>query len=246
MQHFGIIGYPLAHSFSAKLFSEKFLREGISAEYSMYPLASINDFPALIRRVDFTGMNVTMPYKEAVIPYLDSLDETAAGIGAVNVIHFREGADGQSILTGYNTDAIGFMNAIKPMLQDSDKNALILGTGGAAKAAVYGLRKLGLQPTLVSRDSQKGLPYSALTKEIVEAHTVIVNCTPLGMSPATDACPPFPYAYLTEKHLLYDMIYNPEDTLFLNHGKRKGCRTKCGTDMLLGQAAAAWNIWNNN
>ena len=178
MRHYGIIGYPLHHSFSAKYFSEKFEREGIEAEYSLYPIdmedlrLKIED---LFHRLD--GMNVTMPYKQTIIPYLDRLDETAEAVGAVNVVHKR---------VGYNTDCIGFMESIKPLLRDSDRKALVLGTGGASKAVCYGLKQLGIAPTLVSRTPKDGMiGYSALTEGLMAEHTIIVNCTPLGMVPET-------------------------------------------------------------
>jgi len=238
MLHFGIIGKPLLQSFSARFFNEKFLTEHIDAEYSLYPLESIEDFPALLAAHSFKGMNVTIPYKSAVIPYLDRLDETAEEIGAVNVIRFKP--DGEKI--GYNSDALGFIDSIRPHLRPTDRQALILGTGGAAKACFYGLKKLGLQPVYVSRTPGSGqLGYDALP---LQNYQVIVNCTPLGMFPDTDACPPIPYEELTEAHFLFDCIYNPDETLFLKKGREHGCRTQNGMPMLLGQAAAAWQIWN--
>ncbi len=238
MRHFGIIGYPLLHSFSAKYFNEKFATEKIDAEYSLYPIG-IEDLRLevedLFNRLD--GMNVTMPYKQAIIPYLDQLDETAKAVGAVNVVHQR---------IGYNTDCIGFMESLKPLLREFDRKALVLGTGGASKAACYGLRKLGVTPTLMSRTPKEGmLAYEDLNKEIMEAHTVIVNCTPLGMLPDVDSCPPIPYELITPRHLLFDCVYNPEETLFLQKGKAQGATIQNGIGMLLGQARAAWEIWNS-
>lgn len=185
------------------------------------------------------GMNVTMPFKQAVIPYLDRLDATAEAVGAVNVIYNR---------VGYNTDCIGFMESLRPMLRPDDKNALVLGTGGAAKAVVYGLKQLGIQPTLVSRTPQVGhqLGYDQLDYSIMKMHTVIVNCTPLGMYPNVDACPPIPYPLITARHLLFDCVYNPEETLFLQHGKAQGATIRNGIEMLYGQAKAAWEIWNKD
>lgn len=239
MRHFGIIGYPLQHSFSAKYFSEKFEREHIDAEYSLYPLVlkakKDEQLVELIDRLD--GMNVTMPYKQAVIPYLDRLDTTAEAVGAVNVICNR---------IGYNTDCLGFMASLQPLLRPFDKEALVLGTGGAAKAVVYGLNQLGIRPTLVSRTPKEGqLSYEQLDKALMESHTVLVNCTPLGMYPDVDACPPIPYELITPRHLLFDCVYNPEETLFLRHGKEQGAATRNGMEMLYGQAKAAWKIWNN-
>ncbi len=238
MRHFGIIGYPLLHSFSARYFNEKFAAEKIDAEYSLYP-TEIEDLRLkiedLFNRLD--GMNVTLPYKQAIIPFLDRLDETAEAIGAVNVVHQR---------IGYNTDCLGFMESIKPLLRPEDKQALVLGTGGASKAACYGLRKLGVVPTLVSRTPREGmLGYDDLNEEVMNRHTVIVNCTPLGMLPDVDSCPPIPYEHLSARHLLFDCVYNPEETLFLSKGKAQGARIKNGMEMLYGQAKAAWKIWES-
>lgn len=246
MRHFAIIGYPLLHSFSAKYFNEKFEREKIDAEYSLRPLPPsqqgeeirIADEKQLIELLHtMDGMNVTLPYKQTVIPYLDRLDETAEAIGAVNVIYKR---------VGYNTDCLGFMASIKPLLREYDKKALVLGTGGASKAACYGLKKLGVEPTLVSRSPKAGmLGYEELSDKVMAAHTVIVNCTPLGMLPDVDTCPPIPYEKITARHLLFDCVYNPEETLFLKRGKLQGATIKNGLEMLVGQAKAAWEIWNS-
>ncbi len=239
MRHFGIIGFPLMQSFSAKYFNEKFAQEGIDAEYSLYPLdkdewAKGEPLKTLLNSLD--GMNVTIPYKQAVIPYLEHLDETAEVIGAVNVICRH---------VGYNTDCLGFMDSIRPLLHAEDKKALVFGTGGASKAVCYGLRKLGVEPTLVSRTPKAGmLGYADLTKEVMARHTVLVNSTPLGMMPDTDSCPDIPYEYISAQHLLFDCIYNPEETLFLRKGRAQGARTKNGMEMLFGQAKAAWAIWN--
>ena len=237
MRHYGIIGYPLHHSFSAKYFSEKFEREGIEAEYSLYPIGmedlrlKIED---LLHRLD--GMNVTMPYKQTIIPYLDRLDETAEAVGAVNVVHKR---------VGYNTDCIGFMESIKPLLRAFDRKALVLGTGGASKAVCYGLKQLGIATTLVSRTPKDGMiGYSDLTEGLMAEHTIIVNCTPLGMVPDTESYPPIPYELISAQHLLFDCIYNPEETVFLRKGRAQGAKTQNGIEMLYGQAKAAWKIWN--
>lgn len=237
MRHYGIIGYPLHHSFSAKYFSEKFEREGIEAEYSLYPIGmedlrlKIED---LFHRLD--GMNVTMPYKQTIIPYLDRLDETAEAVGAVNVVHKR---------VGYNTDCIGFMESIKPLLRAFDRKALVLGTGGASKAVCYGLKQLGINPTLVSRTPKDGMiGYSDLTESLMAEHTIIVNCTPLGMVPDTESYPPIPYELISAQHLLFDCIYNPEETVFLRKGRAQGATIQNGIEMLYGQAKAAWKIWN--
>ena len=182
-------------------------------------------------------LDVTLPYKQAIIPYLDRLDETAEAIGAVNVVHRR---------VGYNTDCLGFMDSIKPLLRGYDKQALVLGTGGASKAVCYGLRKLGITSILVSRTPREGiLGHDELTDEVMAAHTIIVNCTPLGMFPDVDSCAPIPYEHITARHLLFDCVYNPEETLFLRKGKAQGATTRNGIEMLIGQAKAAWKIWSN-
>ena len=237
MRHYGIIGFPLLHSFSAKFFNEKFAEEGIEAEYSLYPV-NVESLKLNVESFldSLDGFNVTLPYKQAIIPYLDRLDETAEAIGAVNVVHRR---------IGYNTDCLGFIDSIRPLLREDDKQALVLGTGGASKAVCYGLRKLGLTPTLVSRTPREGmLGYDELTEEVMQTHTVVVNCTPLGMFPDVDSCPPIPYEYLTAQHLLFDCVYNPEETLFLRQGKTQGATIQNGIGMLIGQAKAAWKIWN--
>ncbi|MBO4453519.1 MAG: shikimate dehydrogenase [Paludibacteraceae bacterium] len=238
MRHFGIIGYPLQHSFSAKYFSEKFAREHIDAEYSLYPI-EVDKLPSRIEEIlsSLDGLNVTMPFKQAVIPYLDHLDATAEAVGAVNVICNR---------VGYNTDCLGFMESLRPMLRPFDQEALVLGTGGAAKAVVFGLKQLGLCPTLVSRTPQEGqLGYEQLDQALMESHTVLVNCTPLGMFPDVESCAPIPYEMISARHLLFDCVYNPEETLFLQRGKAQGATIRNGIEMLYGQAKAAWKIWNN-
>lgn len=237
MRRFGIIGNPVEQSFSARYFTEKFEREGIDAEYKKYKCETIDEARDVLGIVD--GCNVTIPHKQAIMALLDELDETAREIGAVNVVKARG-----SYLTGYNTDCIGFMDSIRPMLRPTDKKALILGTGGAAKAVRYGLQKLGLTPTYVSRSPKEGqLIYTDLTPAILASHTVIVNCTPVGMWPNVEGKPAIPYEYISSEHLLFDCIYNPEETAFLREGRERGARTKNGMQMLIGQAVAAWRIW---
>ena len=197
MKHFGIIGKPLVQSFSARYFNEKFQREGIDAEYSLYPLDRIEDVAPLLNSLD--GMNVTMPFKQEVIRHLDGLDETAKQVGAVNVICRR---------IGYNTDCLGFMRSIREMLREEDRRALILGTGGASKAVQYGLSQLGIAWTLVSRTPGEGmLGYDELTEEVMRDVQVIVNTTPLGMYPKVEGKAPIPYEWIGEKHLLFDCVY---------------------------------------
>ena len=237
MRHYGIIGFPLLHSFSARYFNEKFATEHIEAEYSLYP-TGIEDLRFKIEDLldSLDGFNVTLPYKQAIIPFLDRLDETAQAIGAVNVVYKH---------VGYNTDCLGFMESIKPLLRAYDSKALVLGTGGASKAACYGLRKLGITPTLVSRNPKEGqLGYDDLTPEIMAEHTIIVNCTPLGMYPDVSSCPDIPYELISAQHLLFDCVYNPEETLFLQKGKAQGATIQNGIGMLYGQAKEAWKIWN--
>ena len=238
MLQFGIIGKPLAQSFSAKYFTEKFLRDGIDAEYKMYPIEDIKDFPLLCKENNFTGLNVTIPYKQSVMQYLDEMDETAKGVGAVNVIKFHEGK-----LIGYNTDTCGFRESIRPMLQPIHNQALVLGTGGAAKAVVYALKSMGIKVKMVSRSGDYDYTYSDLTEDIIRDNLLIINCTPLGMYPQTDACPRIPYDGITERHLIYDVIYNPETTLFLQKGKERNAQICNGLGMLYGQAEEAWKIW---
>jgi len=237
MHHFGIIGYPLLHSFSAKYFNEKFTTEKIDAEYSLYPMKELTTERMNELMESLQGFNVTLPHKQAVIPFLERLDETAEAIGAVNVVHKR---------VGYNTDCLGFIQSLRPLLREYDRQALVLGTGGASKAACYGLRQLGVQPTLVSRRPSEGmLGYDELNEEVMTRHTIIVNCTPLGMLPDIDTCPAIPYEMITARHLLFDCVYNPEETLFLKKGKAQGAATRNGMEMLVGQAKAAWHIWNS-
>ena len=245
MRKFGLIGFPLGHSFSKKFFSEKFENESIDARYDLYELTNIGEFQNLRNTVIISGLNVTIPYKEQVIPMLDRLDDTAAHIGAVNVIRFDYDKNGTATLTGFNTDAVGFENSLKPFLKSYHKKALILGTGGASKAILYTLQKLGIECRYVSRTVREGqLTYSDLNKEIIDNNLLIINATPLGTFPKTDICPDIPYQFLTEKHLLFDVVYNPAETLFMKKGRDAGATALNGEEMLIGQAIAAWEIWN--
>ena len=244
MKKFGLIGYPLGHSFSKNFFNEKFHSENIDAEYVNFEIPTIKDLTkVLLLNPDLVGMNVTIPYKEQVIPYLDELDPDAKEIGAVNVIKLVHQKN-KTKLVGYNSDIIGFMQSIEPLLEPQHKKALILGTGGASKAIFTGLKKLGLEAKFVSRTPKKDmLTYDDLTPEIMEEYKVIVNCTPVGMYPKADEYPKIPYEYITPNHLLYDLLYNPNTTLFMKKGADKGAVTKNGLEMLLLQAYAAWDIW---
>lgn len=245
MRKFGLIGFPLGHSFSKKFFSEKFENECIDAQYDLYELTNIGEFQNLRNTVNISGLNVTIPYKEQVIPMLDRLDDTAAHIGAVNVIRFDYDKNGKATLTGFNTDAVGFENSLKPFLKSYHKKALILGTGGASKAILYTLQKLGIECTYVSRNAREGqLTYSDLNKEIIDNNLLIINATPLGTFPKTDVCPDIPYQFLTNRHLLFDVVYNPAETLFMKKGRDAGATALNGEEMLIGQAIAAWEIWN--
>ncbi len=245
MKLYGLIGYPLGHSFSKKYFSEKFEREAIDARYELFELQSIDKFPKLIKEEKLSGLNVTIPYKEQVIPYLDELDETAAKIGAVNVIKFIQNCNSVK-LKGYNSDIVGFRNSILPYIKPHHKKALVLGTGGASKAIDFGLREMDIETTFVSRNtSENQLSYSDLSREMLSENLIVVNTTPVGMYPHSDECPAIPYEYLTPNHLLFDVVYNPAETLFLKKGKEKGATVLNGEEMLVGQAIGAWEIWNN-
>ena len=244
MKKYGLIGRPLGHSFSKKFFTEKFDREDIQAQYDLYELPDITHFEPLKNIPELCGLNVTIPYKQDVFAYLDEVDATAAEIGAVNVVKFIR-HQGKLTLKGYNSDAIGFEHSIRPLLTVTHCKALILGTGGASKAIDYTLRKLGLQTTFVSRTAKAGaLTYHQLTADTLAEYHVIVNASPVGTFPHVDECPDIPYQYLTASHLLFDAVYNPAETLFLKNGKAQGAQTLNGEGMLIGQAEAAWKIWN--
>jgi shikimate dehydrogenase len=246
MDLYGIVGNPLAQSFSPRFFTEKFSKESIDAEYVKFEITEISLFPDIISsHPNLRGLNVTIPYKEKVIQYLDDLDTQTRELGAVNVIKVVR--NGSSVkLIGYNSDIIGFRNSIAPLInKDIHKKALILGTGGASKAVAGGLKNLGLDFTYVSRTPKTGqLQYQDLHKDIFNEYTVIVNASPLGTFPNVDEAPDIPYQYLTRDCLLYDLVYNPAETKFLRLGKERGSRVKNGAEMLELQALAAWDIWN--
>lgn len=241
MTKFGIIGYPLGHSFSKGFFTEKFARESIDAQYLNFEIPDVAMLPDVLRNnPELRGLNVTLPHKQAVIPLLDEMSKEAKEIGAVNVIRIRDGR-----LKGFNSDIIGFTNSIKPLLMPHHKKALILGTGGASKAIRVGLNRLGIEWTYVSRSPREGMiTYEDITAETLQAYTVIVNCTPVGMFPKVDAAPAIPYELLTPQHLLFDCVYNPEDTLFMQKGREQGATVKNGLEMLHLQAVASWDFWN--
>lgn len=247
MNKYGLIGYPLKHSFSNKFFTEKFNKENIEAEHINFEIDNIDVFPKIITaEPSLKGLNVTIPYKEKVIPYLDELDKTAQMIGAVNVIKITH-KEGKVYLKGYNSDIIGFQNSIKPMLDLSKhKKALILGTGGASKAVKCGLIDLGIDVKFVSRTAGEDiLTYTDLTHDVMQEYKVIVNSTPLGTFPNVEGCPDIPYNLLTTDHLLYDLVYNPPLTRFLELGAKEGAKIKNGAEMFELQAIASWEIWND-
>ncbi|HHJ10008.1 MAG TPA: shikimate dehydrogenase [Bacteroidetes bacterium] len=247
MRKFGLIGYPLSHSFSKSYFTDKFSREGIKdVVYENYPLESIRELPELIRSVpDLEGLNVTIPYKEKVIPFLNDLAGEAKVINAVNTIKIIR-TDGIR-LTGYNTDVWGFETSLRPLLKPWHTFALILGTGGAAKAIEYVLKKLDIEVWFVSRHPRgnRAIRYDELTGLMLQRIKLIINTTPLGMYPDTDTCPDIPYRFLTSDHLLYDLVYNPEETLFMKLGKERKATVVNGLQMLEQQAEKAWEIWND-
>jgi shikimate dehydrogenase len=242
MKQFGLIGKHLSHSFSPSFFAEFFQKQGIDANYATYELQEISDFPQLIKDHDFSGLNVTIPYKTAIIPYLDELDPLAAEIQAVNVIAFENGKT-----KGYNTDVFGFQQSIKPFLTFHHERALIFGTGGASKAVAFVFKALGIDVIFVSQTESSlsnHFTYADVNEHMIAACKVIVNCTPLGMSPHVDAAPDMPYDALSEEHLLIDLIYNPEETLFMKQGRKHGATAMNGLSMLQHQALKSWGIWN--
>lgn len=245
MDKYGLIGHPLGHSFSKSFFNEKFQNERIDAEYINFDIPDIDDLPeVLASNPELRGLNVTIPYKEKVISFLDSLSPEARAIGAVNVIRVTSKGNGFK-LKGFNSDVIGFTKSIEPLLEKHHKKALILGTGGASKAIDYGLKALGLETVYVSRYERPGtIQYETITPEVVKEYNVIVNCTPVGMFPHTDECPRLPYEALDEHNILYDLLYNPDETLFMYKGRKQGATVKNGLEMLLLQAYASWEFWN--
>lgn len=242
MRLYGLIGYPLGQSFSKKYFTEKFLNEGITnATYELFELENIQQFPSLLQTHSLSGINVTIPYKQEVMAYLDELDEEAEAIGAVNCIKVANGK-----LKGFNTDAPAFERSLKTLLQPFHNKALVLGTGGAAKAVMHVLKKLQIEYLCVSRTRKHDvITYDELTPEIMQSHLLVINCSPLGSFPKVDAAPQIPYDQLTQKHYLYDLVYNPPLTLFLQKGQERGAAIKNGYDMLVGQAELGWKIWNS-
>lgn len=246
MRLFGLIGYPLGHSFSAAFFNEKFKKEGIRAEYRNYPLEQISDFRELLNREhDLNGLNVTVPYKQEVISFLHTLSPTAEAIRAVNTISFRR-REGSLELVGDNTDVPGFRRSLEEHLESWHSSALVLGTGGSSKAVLYVLEQMGIGYTMVSRTpGDKRITYGELGASQVASTTLIINTTPLGMHPKVFTYPEIPYEALTPRHLLFDLVYNPERTEFLSRGEKQGAKTVNGHAMLIYQAEASWDIWNS-
>ena len=247
MKKYGLLGYPLTHSFSKKYFSEKFENENIDSAYDNFEIDSISKFPEIIQNnPELVGLNVTIPYKEQVIPFLHELNDSAQKIGAVNTIKIqRMGTEIK--LRGFNTDTYGFENSLQALLKPEHKKALILGTGGASKALKYVLEKLGIEYISASIEELKEneIRYEDINEQMMQERLVIINATPLGTYPKVDTFPNIPYEYITEKHLLFDLVYNPEETQFLARGKAKGARTKNGYEMLLLQAKKSYEIWNS-
>lgn len=243
MKKYGLIGYPLSHSFSKKYFTEKFILESINdVVYDIYPLENIIELPGLLKREpSLCGLNVTIPYKEQVISYLDEMSPVVEKIGACNCIKIEDGK-----LIGHNTDVLGFERSLLKKLKPSHSAALVLGTGGAAKAVQYVLDKHGISFLQVSRSkSANTISYEELDNEIISTHLLIINTTPLGMYPNTESAPPIPYEFIGDSHYLFDLVYNPVKTMFLKNGEQQGAQTENGSDMLVDQAEGSWAIWNS-
>lgn len=243
---YGLIGRPLGHSFSRDFFTKKFQTEDINAEYLNFELPDIGDVMELIVEYkELRGFNVTIPYKQQIIPYLDEIDDEARGVGAVNVVKIYRDYEGRSSLKGFNSDVYGFTESLRPLLKPCHKGALVLGTGGASKAVVYALTRLGIKVTRVSRKTGDGvITYNDLTPEVIKYNRLIVNTTPLGMYPNIEQCPDIPYDLLNSDNLCFDLVYNPAETMFMREAKQRGVTVKNGLEMLHLQAIEAWRIWN--
>ena len=246
MKLYGLIGYPLGHSFSKKYFTEKFRKEGITdCRYELFAIPSIKDLPLVINsNPDLKGLNITIPYKQKVLEYVNETTDAVKNIGAANTVKF----DGNRIIA-YNTDVIGFENSLLQKLKPSHKKALVLGTGGSSKAIQYVLKKLGIEFLLVTRNQslqQGSINYSMIDEAIINDHQLIINCTPVGMYPNDNEYPQLPYKFLSSQHYLYDLVYKPEKTLFLKRGEERGATIQNGLDMLTIQAEESWKIWNTD
>ncbi len=248
MTQFGLIGYPLTHSYSKRFFSEKFIKENIKGcKYEHFSLPDIQGFTKLVdTNPNIKGLNVTIPYKESIIPFLDDLDATVINSGAVNTIKIFRQHDSVKLI-GYNTDIYGFSGSLKPLLKQFHRKALILGTGGAAKTVAFTLGMLGIEYKFISRDPKDSnqISYRNVDKTIIQTHQLIINATPVGMFPDIESYPDIPYKYLTKRHLLFDLIYNPQETKFLHFGKENNAKIQNGLLMLHLQAEKSWKIWNN-
>lgn len=244
-KQYGIIGNPLCHSLSPQFFNERFAQKNIASEYLKFEISSIEEFPNIIKEHPMlVGLNVTIPYKQVVIPYLDELDEHAKAMGAVNVVKVETREDGTKYLKGYNTDWYGFTASIKPILKENHKKALILGTGGASKAIAYSLDLLGISYKFVSRKASEGnFTYGDLTDEIIKEHTVLINTSPVGTFPNVKECPNIPYHCITREHVVYDLIYNPIETLYLRQAETCGATIQNGWPMFVNQALKSYEIW---
>ena len=245
MDRYGLIGYPLGHSFSQKYFTEKFSEEGTDARYDLFAIESIYLLPKLLEETKgLKGFNVTIPYKQQVMQYLDELDDEAKAIGAVNVVKVSYDSLGGRRLKGYNSDTYGFCESLRPMLCEWHKKALVLGSGGASKAVIYTLKKLGIEPVVVSRHPAEGqISYQDIDADVMAAYTVIVNASPVGMFPKVEDCPSIPYELMTERHLCFDLVYNPLETMFMKRSREYGAQVKNGLEMLHLQAEGAWRYW---
>lgn len=246
MDTFGLVGMPLSHSFSKSFFTKKFYDEGIDAQYLNFELPEVGLIADILAsHPDLRGFNVTIPYKELILPYLDDINKDAAEVGAVNVVKVSRDGTGLARLCGYNSDIVGFEQSLRPLLKEWHHKALVLGTGGASKAVLFVLRKLDIEATLVSRTAGNDrITYADITRKTMADNLLIINTTPLGMSPRVNAFPDIPYEHLTDRHLCYDLIYNPEVTLFLKKAQEKGAAIKNGEEMLILQAIESWRIWN--
>jgi len=242
MRKFGLIGYPLSHSFSQKYFTDKFQQLGITdCRYELCPIGDIAGLSAILQDPELCGLNVTIPYKQAVIPFLHGMNAIVEEIRACNCIRIEDGR-----LYGYNTDTVGFEESLVRKLRPEHRHALILGTGGASKAVEFVLRKLGIEFMYVSRNVGHGvLRYEEVDQDILRRHTLVINTTPLGMYPKVEECPPLPYEAIGSQHYLFDLVYNPARTLFLRQGEERGAVVENGYDMLIGQAEESWRIWNS-
>ncbi len=260
MRKFGLIGFPLGHSFSKRFFEEKFKSEHIeNCSYDLFPIENLSDFENILdKNPELCGLNVTIPHKIGIMYYLDKVETAAKEIDAVNCIKIINESAIESYfsgefkphkvrLEGYNTDAYGFEASLKPLLKKHHSKALVLGSGGASRAVIYVLEKLGIDFKIVSRrKTRKQITYAEVSPELIKEYTIIINTSPVGMSPNSEAYPDIPYEFITDRHLLYDLVYNPAETAFMKLGKQQGAQTKNGEEMLHLQAERSWEIWNND